>query len=47
MKKNLSVDEKIELIKRNCFEIVNEDKIKDFMKKGIVNISMTIIAVLV
>ena len=32
----MSVDEKLELIKRNTFEIVNEDKIKEFSKKGIV-----------
>jgi tyrosyl-tRNA synthetase len=32
----MSVDEKVELIKRNTFEIVNEDKIKEFSKKGIV-----------
>ncbi len=29
-----NADEKIELIKRNSVEIVNEKKIKDFMKKG-------------
>ena len=28
--------DKIDLIKRNCIEIVNEAKIKDFMKKGVV-----------
>lgn len=32
----MSVDERLELIKRNVFEIVNEDKIREFMKKGIV-----------
>ncbi|MFH1326574.1 MAG: tyrosine--tRNA ligase [archaeon] len=26
----------LNLIKRNCVEIINEDKIKDFMKKGVV-----------
>ena len=28
--------DKIELIKRNCAEIINEDKIEKFMKKGVV-----------
>ena len=28
--------DKYNLIKRNCVEIINEDKIKSFMKKGIV-----------
>ncbi|MBI3622904.1 tyrosine--tRNA ligase [Candidatus Pacearchaeota archaeon] len=28
--------DKIDLVKRNCVEIVNEDKIKDFLKKGVV-----------
>ncbi len=36
MNKNLSVDKKFELIKRNTEEIVNENKIKNFMKKGVV-----------
>ncbi len=31
---NLKVTSKIDLIKRNCVEIINEDKIQKFMKKG-------------
>src|SRR3989344_3959806 len=31
----LNFKEELELIKRNSAEIINEDKIKDFMKKGI------------
>jgi len=30
------MDKKVELIRRNCVEILNEDKISDFMKKGVV-----------
>lgn len=32
----VSVEKKIELIKRNTVEIVNSEKIRDFMKKGVV-----------
>ena len=32
----MDVEEKVELIKRNCVEIVNENKIKEFMSKGVV-----------
>ena len=32
----LSIDERIKLIKRNTIEIVNEHRIKEFMKKGVV-----------
>ncbi|MBU2562250.1 MAG: tyrosine--tRNA ligase [Nanoarchaeota archaeon] len=32
----MSIDEKIELIKRNTVEIVNEDKIKKFLQGGVV-----------
>ena len=32
----MNIEEKIELIKRNTTEIVNENKIKDFLKKGVV-----------
>ena len=32
----MDIERKIELIKRNCVEIVNEGKIKKFMKKGVV-----------
>jgi len=36
MGNKLGVDEKLRLVKRNVVEITNEDKIKNFMKKGIV-----------
>jgi len=32
----MNTDKKIELVKRNTVEIVNENKIKDFVKKGVV-----------
>jgi len=32
----MDIDEKIELIKRNCIEIVGEDKVKKFLGKGVV-----------
>ncbi len=32
----MDINEKIELIKRNTEEIIGEDKIKDYMKKGVV-----------
>lgn len=32
----MNIDKKIELIKRNCTEINNEDKIRTFVKKGVV-----------
>jgi len=32
----MDINEKIELIKRNTVEIIGEDKVKDFMKKGVV-----------
>lgn len=32
----MNIKEKIELIKRNTIEIIGEDKIRDYMKKGIV-----------
>ena len=32
----MDIDKKIELVKRNTFEIVNEKKIRDFLKKGVV-----------
>ncbi|GIU68500.1 MAG: tyrosine--tRNA ligase [Candidatus Pacearchaeota archaeon] len=31
----MDINEKIELVKRNCVEIVNEDKIKEFIKNGV------------
>jgi tyrosyl-tRNA synthetase len=31
----MNSEEKIKLIKRNCVEIVNEEKIKEFMKQGV------------
>lgn len=36
MTKNLNTNEKINLVKRNTIEIVNESKIKSFMNKGVV-----------
>jgi len=32
----MNINEKIELVKRNTVEIIGEDKVKDFMKKGVV-----------
>ena len=32
----MDTKKKLELIKRNTFEIIGGDKIKDFMKKGVV-----------
>jgi tyrosyl-tRNA synthetase len=36
IKKELSSEERLKLIKRNTIEIINEERIKDFMNKGVV-----------